>query len=257
MIADYDSSAVRLIDSVNRRTTNPETKGCPIIPTIIILTDNNEKEALEHLRAVGGVTKIVKQPFQTKDLLYMIIDVLTTQKKVEETFKSLTKKKIISSKYPYMPIFDTIDTKTAAAAAESEEKQKQKETIRKPIKINEHASVKSGASGSFASYHEHKMEEIDEGTECSSLLPEFVNRIRKEQPEMNSPYRQQRQRELLMAEETEEERLQAEAAERVAWRQRLMSGEHEDSASLDSAEPGENSNNILTTEDPAVLADSR
>lgn len=166
---------------------------------------------MEHLRGAGGVTKIIMQPFQTKDLFYIMIDALSTQKKVEDTFKSLTRKKIISSKYPYMPIFD----KSALEEAENEEKGRSMDrTSRRQTRITEIGSLRSGVSVSG----EQKVEEVEDATDCSSLLPDYVKRIRAESPELNSPYRQHRMRADTEEGDLEEDRLHAEAAEREAWR---------------------------------------
>jgi hypothetical protein len=247
VIADYDSSAVRLVDFVNKRATHPLTKSCPIIPTIILLYESNEREAMEHLRLAGGVTKIVKYPFKTKDLLYTVLDVLTTQRKVEETFRALTKKKIISSKYPYMPIFDNGLPEPQRPEPEQKEIEK---TARRTVRIADHESLRSGGtlSGSFASHHEQRVEEIEDGTDCSSLLPEFVKRIRKQQPEMNSPYRAERQRREANG-DFEEDQLDAEAAERHAWRARMMSRDAGgDDHSIDSSII-DRPNDIITSDD--------
>lgn len=218
----------------------------------MLLNESNEREATEHLKAVGGVTKIVKHPFATKDLLYTILDVLTTQKKVEETFRALTKRKIISSKYPYMPIFDN-SAPDAASLPEPEHKDIER-AVRKTIRSVDHESIRSGytMSGSFASGHEQRVEEVEEGTDCSSLLPEFVKRIRKEQPELNSPYRQERLRHASNAEELEDERMQSEAAERLAWRARLASRDAgQDEGSIDSS-IGEKGQDIPAVDDVVV-----
>lgn len=241
VLLDYDPGAVRLVDFINKRTTDPQTKGCPIIPTVVIMSENNEREATEHIRTAGGVTKVVRQPFMTKDLLYTLLDVITTQKKVEETFRSLTKKKIISSKYPYMPIFDNPIADAAAVAVQEAEQKELERTARKSlVRHGDHESVRSGTvSGSFISQqHEQKVEELEDGTECSSLLPDFVKRIRRESPELNSPYRQERLRDAADAGNLEEERLQAEAAERLAWRTRLASRDTRDDGSLESGSVG-------------------
>jgi D-mannonate dehydratase len=220
--------------------------------------ENNERDALEHIKAAGGVTKIVRHPFHTKDLLYTILDVITTQRKVEETFRSLTKKKIISSKYPFMPIFDNPTAAAAVAANEHEVKESVERTVRRTIRANDHESVRSGTvASSLISAHEQRVEELEDGTDCSSLLPEFVKRIRKQHPELNSPYRQERLREAADAENQEEDRLQAEAAERSAWRARLASKDTRDDGSLDSSVGGDRGDELLTKEDAVMLADSK
>jgi hypothetical protein len=210
---------------------------------------------MEHLRLAGGVTKIVKYPFKTKDLLYTALDVLATQRKVEETFRALTKKKIISSKYPYMPIFE--NGLPDAQRPEPEQKEVEK-TVRRTVRIVDHESLRSGGthSGSFASIHEQRVEEIEDGTDCSSLLPEFVKRIRKQQPELNSPYRADRQRREADG-EFEEERLDAEAAERHAWRARMMSKEQiGDEHSIDSS-INERQDDVVTADDHLPLPETR
>lgn len=255
MLADYDTSAIRLVDFVNKRTTNPLTKACPHIPIIVLLHESNEREAMEHLRGAGGVTKIVMQPFQTKDLLYTMIDVLSTQKKVEDTFRSLTRKKIISSKYPYLPIFDKVNSdETAAELDEKTRGVASRRQTRHEVGVGHSASGSVGGPG-----HEQKVEEIEDGTDCSSLLPEFVRRIRAESPELNSPYRAaQRKRTDTEDFDADEERLHAEAAEREAWRAR-QHAKSVDDMSLESSvghgidRPGE----LLLTDETNHFVDGK
>lgn len=127
---------------------------------------------------------------------------------------------------------------------------------------HEHESVRSGTVSGSVGYHsgthEQRVEEVEDGTDCSSLLPEFVTRLRKQQPELNSPYRQERLREARDGDgNSEEDKLQAEAAERVAWRARLASREaHGDDGSLDSSLEG-GPDDILTKEDQMNLMDAK
>lgn len=247
VLADYDTSAIRLVDFVNKRTTNPLTKACPHIPIIVFLHESNEREAMEHLRGAGGVTKIVRQPIQTKELLYTIIDVLSTQKKVEDTFKALTRKKIISSKYPYLPIFDAVNTEEVVADADGHK------ATRRPTRINEVGSVEPSVMSSHTGVHHHhetKVEELEDATECSSLLPDYVKRIRAESPELNSPYRQSRVRADTEEIDAEEERQNAEAAEREAWRARQNAkfAQQDDNMSIESSVHMDRPGDILTNE---------
>jgi CheY-like chemotaxis protein len=207
-------SAVRLIDFVNKRGINPQTKGSPIIPTVVLLTETSESnDVSEHLRAAGGATKVLRQPITSKDLLYDIMDVLCTQKKVDDTFKLLTKKKVISSKYPYMPIFDKVEDAVVSTENDAGGGRKMSKSADQDGGSTNGLSVSIGGT-----HHENRIEEVEDVSECSSLLPDYVKRHRQSQPELNSPYKQQRLRAEAEQEDNEEERAQAEAQARLEWR---------------------------------------
>ena len=211
---------------------------------------------MEHLRGAGGVTKVVKQPIQTKELLYTIIDVLSTQKKVEDTFKSLTRKKIISSKYPYLPIFDAVNTEEVMADSDGPK------ATRRPTRINEVGSLEPSVMSSHTGVHHHhetKVEELEDATDCSSLLPEYVKRIRAESPELNSPYRQSRVRADTEEIDAEEERQHAEAAEREAWRARQNAkyAQQDDTMSLESSVQFDRPGDIITSTESNHYVDGK
>lgn len=176
VIVEYDSTAVRLIDVVNKRLRNIKTRKLPVIPTIAIFNpETSEHEALEHLIAVGGVTKIIKSPHKSKDVLYCIMEVLSTQKLVEKTFKDASKKKIISSKYPYLQIFD--------GQHNGNNNNLELSTTKNNIETSSKSNISFRRQSEF-----DKIDELDDATECSSLIPNFIKNIRKENSELLSPF---------------------------------------------------------------------
>ncbi len=162
ILADSDTSTLKLIDYINKRPITPETSNCPLIPIIILTSDSLESDFTESLRNAGNVNKFIKTPCKTKDILFSMIEVLHTRRQIEETFKDLKKTKIMTSKYPYLPIF----TNEAVTTKNDQNKN------------NSYTSQHSDNTSS----HKNTIEEIDDGTECSSLLPNFVTNSRLKNP---------------------------------------------------------------------------
>jgi hypothetical protein len=210
VIVEYDSTAVRLIDHINKSVTRsitsilanePNPLKYSIIPTIALMNvEVNEHEATEHLKAVGGVTKVLKSPYSTSDLMNIIMEILSIRKKVDDAFRNASKNKVISSKYPHLPIFDnpqdfvntTVKKKTQQISRDE----------------GNGMSIAGGVSRTSMKRYEQEVKEFDEGTHCSSLLPQFVKDIRKENPDLLSPFLKNKQQMEQQSQDTEhEERL--------------------------------------------------
>jgi hypothetical protein len=195
VIVEYDSTAVRLIDHINKSVTRsitsilanePNPLKYSIIPTIALMNaEVNEHEATEHLKAVGGVTKVLKSPYSTSDLMNIIMEILSIRKKVDDAFRNASKNKVISSKYPHLPIFDnpqdfvntTVKKKTQQISRDE----------------GNGMSVVGGVSRTSMKRYEQEVKEFDEDTHCSSLLPQFMKDIRKENPDLLSPFQKNKQ----------------------------------------------------------------
>ena len=195
VIVEYDSTAVRLIDHINKSVTRsitsilanePNPLKYSIIPTIALMNaEVNEHEATEHLKAVGGVTKVLKSPYSTSDLMNIIMEILSIRKKVDDAFRNASKNKVISSKYPHLPIFDnpqdfvntTVKKKTQQISRDE----------------GNGMSVAGGVSRTSMKRYEQEVKEFDEDTHCSSLLPQFMKDIRKENPDFLSPFLKNKQ----------------------------------------------------------------
>ncbi len=132
-----------------------ETSNCPLIPIIALVSDESKvNDAREALTGVGGVNKILHLNSPTKDVLVAIMDVVYNRKKVEDTFRSMKKVRVISSKYPFLPVF-------GVKASPSKSKDKDYE----PTK-----SSSTSLTGA-----DFKLEEIEDVSDCQSLLPEFLS----------------------------------------------------------------------------------
>lgn len=169
LLADFDTGAVKIVDTINKRPLMPETNNCSLIPTIVMANESNQKDAIEHLAEVGGVNKLLVPPYTTKKIMSALLEVLFNRKRVEDTFRDLKKHPTISAKYPYLPIFEN---STTAEGNTSPSKLKDLLDYN-----NEKSVLKSTVSSSTA--HEHHMEEIEDGTECSSMIPDDVKQVRQ------------------------------------------------------------------------------
>ncbi len=140
---------------MNKRPSSAETSNCPLIPIIALVSDESKvNDAREALTGVGGVNKILHLNSPTKDVLVAIMDVVYNRKKVEDTFRSMKKVRVISSKYPFLPVF-------GVKASPSKSKDKDYE----PTK-----SSSTSLTGA-----DFKLEEIEDVSDCQSLLPEFLS----------------------------------------------------------------------------------
>ena len=176
LLADIDTVAVKLAEYVNKRSRDESTNHCPVIPTIFFTHDGvDETDLLDSLMAVGGATKLLKTSSPTKDILYTIIEVLYKCKVVENTYKELNARKTLVSKYPYYPLFQSANEKTAATHSH---KQNRKE---KEAKDKDADDLSAGDSSEISL--RERLEDRDDWTHSSSMLPKFVKEMRKNVPE--------------------------------------------------------------------------
>lgn len=217
ILAEYDQATIKIIDIVSKRSSAPDTCNCPLIPIIVLMGDNSEMDSGENVKILSKVNKIIKFPAPTRDVLLAMIEILHTRRQLEVTFKDLRKQKALSSKYPYLPIFEASPmrgkTKTEFESIHSE--------------------------GSFLSEMEHKIEELDEYTECSSLLPMVLKEERKLNPQLNNRFKME---EMLKnsSQYQEEEEKDKELKERQAmqeWREKSYRMLEVKKASRDEFDP--------------------
>lgn len=157
VLIDADKAAINLVKYIN--------DVCPTIPVVMLLSENTEDDYVELIKNVGDVNKIIKLPCKTKVILYAMIELLQIRQDFEQPYNSLKTKRVVSSKYPYLPIFaNSSPTKTSAAAA-----------------ATSNGAVNKGEDESHVSLPSN-LEEIDDGTDCSSLLPPFVTENRHNDP---------------------------------------------------------------------------
>eukprot|EP00597_Dinobryon_sp_UTEXLB2267_P014299 CAMPEP_0170116102 /NCGR_PEP_ID=MMETSP0020_2-20130122/12003_1 /TAXON_ID=98059 /ORGANISM="Dinobryon sp., Strain UTEXLB2267" /LENGTH=1446 /DNA_ID=CAMNT_0010344023 /DNA_START=151 /DNA_END=4491 /DNA_ORIENTATION=- len=178
LLADIDSVAVKLAEFINKRATDEKSNHCPVIPMIFFTHDGvDESDLISSLMAVGGATKIINSPCPTKDLLYTIIEVLYKCKIVDDTYKELNEKKTMTTKYPYYPLFQSKSTGILGAISPSKKIKDQDEKV----KDDDGDSQGEGSEVSLNKLTQ-RIEDPDDWTHSSSLLPNFVKEIRKNNP---------------------------------------------------------------------------
>ncbi|RYH27872.1 hypothetical protein EON65_12885 [archaeon] len=167
LVAEFDMSIPKLVDYINKRPHQRDTNMCPLIPIVIITKEGGVRDAEDHLMPAGGVNKVIAMPINTQEMFASILDLLYHRRRVEDTFTNIKKHPLISAKFPYLSIFEA----------------------RPPLKLsdamNENESMRSVGIGSTM---ESTIEEIDDASESSSLLPEFVKNIRQEHPELKNKF---------------------------------------------------------------------
>jgi hypothetical protein len=168
VIVDVDPATARLVDYVEKRPTDPETSKCPLIPIVIMKTESADPESLVAMESKTAWSKIIDIPCHSRDALYVIIELLYRRLRVEQTYDSLQRKHVLSSKYPFWDIFGG-----------------QKPAVSKHADMARHSTVTEGSNHieETESALEHRLDEGDDWTETETLLPSFVLHARDEMPE--------------------------------------------------------------------------
>jgi hypothetical protein len=165
-----------------------------VIPVVILASAATEQDAKEHFESLGGTVKVLKQTCSSKELLLAMIDLLHNCRRVEDIFQDLKKGQIASSKYPYLPLFEN----------------KQKDLLESDLAKNGSVSEHS------VQFH---VEEVDDGTECSSLLPEFLAKSPVKRLKEEKRSKQQAEQDYEESVRLKEE---AERAEMRKWREQQL-----------------------------------
>lgn len=181
-----------------RRPYVPETTNCPLIPVIVLVTASNEADVRHHYSGSGGCIKYVRQGTATKDLLLTMVEVLYGCRRVEDIFADVKTSIQMSSKYPFMPLFESIPIPTIKSADQEEEE-----------------SQTTTSSQNFANY---QVDEIEEASVGTMLVPDIVSRspVRLAQKERDDRLRMEAEKEN---EEETKRREDAEKEEMRRWRE--------------------------------------
>lgn len=168
VLADFDLSLIKFVDFLNKRPSTPDTNLCPLIPIIVLAKDNATKDIEDHLRPVGGANKVLGQPIKSQTIFNVLLEALYNRKQVEDTFNNIKKVPTKSAKYPYLSIFEA----------------------RPPLKNKDgtEADNKTPRPTLLSALQESAVEEFDDASESSSMLPECIKQARKEHPELRNKY---------------------------------------------------------------------
>jgi hypothetical protein len=196
VLSEYDPSALKLIDYVLRRPFAPETNDCPIVPVVLLVNSSSERDAKDHFDKVGGSVKYVKSSTSPKDLLMTMIEVLYGCRKIEDIFKDVKKNQLTTSKFPYLPIFES----SAITSSKDSDDGSQ--------------SIKTGGSSSVLSQNKYQVDEIEDVSECASLLPEIVSKSPQ-----RMEIRRNKQEQELENDEIQRKKEDTEREEMRKWRE--------------------------------------
>lgn len=166
ILADFDLSIPKLVDFINKRPTLPESNLCPLVPIIILAKESSVKDVQEHLQPVGGATKVLGPPLQSQIIFNIILEVLHNRKQVEDTFNHIKKVPTKSAKYPFLGIFEA----------------------RAPLKNKDAEGESKTSHPLIPSHAETTVEELDNASESSSMLPNYVKNARREYPTLRNKY---------------------------------------------------------------------
>ena len=189
IIADLDIQSLKLLDYVNMRPKNKDTAQYPIISTIILLPEdlqldkasavpNKKTNHEQSIEQVGGASAVHANNVHSKDLLLNAVEILARRKHVELAFRDLKAAKVKGTKHKYLPLFSTRnhDMKGDDISDDDLDGFSSASTTRKKGKGVASGGNKQdiGSVGTTAS-----LEDMDDWTETSSLLPEFVTENRE------------------------------------------------------------------------------
>jgi hypothetical protein len=161
VIIDFDQSATRLLEYINKRPMMEETMKHPLIPTVALLHDNADADTYrENIESVGGANAIFQLPVRTHTIMTEIIDILHRRRNLDSTFKDLKQNRV---QYPFLPIF----------------------TVSKD-EIEREAKEASSAQNAVVSF-EDRDAVFDDWMECESILPTDLQAIRSIEREKRDP----------------------------------------------------------------------
>ena len=182
LIMDADHNSIKFLDMINKRPQTKATASLPLISTVMVLpeaatggnlqTGLTPKDAQSQILEVGGASHICDHKTTIQEVFYRTLESLSHRKTVESAFRDLKAAKIKAAKYPFLPIFgkkisvgeeEDSDTDDDFAGFEDESEEG----------IGNFARSSNSMDGSGTS-----LKELDDWTDSSSMLPEFVRSSR-------------------------------------------------------------------------------
>ena len=135
VILDFDTHSIKLLDMINKRSSDPKTAHLPLISTIVILpleevggysaeggttqpqpqlgnkTQEDKQQGSSEgfdpkqlISAAGGCNAMQGHNVSSKQMLYCALDALYRRKLVEGSYREIKIVKSVSSKYPYLSL---------------------------------------------------------------------------------------------------------------------------------------------------------
>lgn len=190
VIADYDFTTSRILDYIQKRAINDETKRSPIMSVVVLVAEAIEKDTQNSLVSSLGANAVINIPCPTQNIFIPAIELIHKRIEVEAAYKDL-KQNLQSIKYPFLPIF--------TAPRENDDSDE------------ENGGRKDDSSaGMFSTSVIDTVDAVvDDWLECASLLPEDMEDLRRQVKEKRPPPPSQF--------ETKEDQLSFEVRERVLW----------------------------------------
>jgi hypothetical protein len=126
-MTDVDHTTTRLLETLNRRKRNEETRREQCIPVIILMPVNVDEDIKNNVLSTGGYDVILQQPVTAKEIFATVLHLLHRRDVVEGAYSGL-RKQHISTKYPHLQIFaDEKLTQKAPSGEELEEEDEEEE----------------------------------------------------------------------------------------------------------------------------------
>lgn len=174
VVVDSDPIALKLIEYINNRAKSPEYAGYPIVGTVVIMVEGSSGDPadfLSLLSSAGGALRTVQAPCSSKVAMDTLLELNYNLKTVESVYRDIRLSLAVtqnanSTGYPYIPAFDGHPNAAAAdsSAANGEDSD---------LSEDDGAYQDDQSLGSLA------ISELEEGTQCSSLLPSEIHRARQ------------------------------------------------------------------------------
>lgn len=169
IIADGDVLSLKLLEAVNLRPISAATSSFPLVATVILLPSTSEQELLLHDSFSSiGAGAIVQSPYNVAGVMQAIHQVLRRRQLVEKSYREL--RDPIKLKYPHLPIFPVTINKVAS-------------TVDGDSLVHEESTAVEELDMSVDSHMtsvDVEFDEVDDWTNCSSLIPDNIQKIRDE-----------------------------------------------------------------------------
>lgn len=199
ILSDVDSQSLKFLEAVNKRPKSKETSHLPMVSTIMVIPEEQQGiaggvgsgkaevlDSEQHMAAaqatidaVGGASAVLTHSATSKEVLQAALDVLARRKNVESAYRDLKAAKMKAAKYPYLPLFSSKNNTMKENGDDDDDDDddgfnfNESSASTQRIKVTETATSTASA-GSTASVNE-----MDDWTDTSSMLPRFISANRE------------------------------------------------------------------------------
>ena len=183
VIMDADTSALKLVENINKRAIDRKTCQFPVIATILLIPYNVDTDYMNILNSVGGATACLSFPGTTKKIFERVLETIYQFKMIESTYKDLSKVRQ-TKQFPFLPLFqssehhDNTDHNYADDDDDDDEDDEDDNVSNGEDNQSNDKSEGKYREGDLGS--DGEVDSVENWTYSSSMLPGFVKDLRNE-----------------------------------------------------------------------------